>query len=149
MDAKVDQHESRGDETARTNGLWAATLDAASEGMLVTDHRGNIILVNRAYTEITGYRADEVIGMNPRVLRSGRHDDAFYDAMWSALRRDGRWQGEIWNKRKDGETYPSWLSISSIKDANGRITNFLGIFADISIIKRHSSSSPIWPTMIR
>lgn len=136
LDAKVDQHERRGDETARTNGLWAATLDAASEGMLVTDHRGNIILVNRAYTEITGYRADEVIGMNPRVLRSGRHDEAFYDAMWSALRRDGRWQGEIWNKRKDGETYPSWLSISSIKDANGRITNFLGIFADISVIKQ-------------
>ena len=136
MDAKVDRPDNQDDETARTNGLWAATLDAASEGMLVTDHRGNIILVNRAYTEITGYRADEVIGMNPRVLRSGRHDEAFYDAMWSALRRDGRWQGEIWNKRRDGEIYPSWLSISSIKDTSGRITNFLGIFADISVIKQ-------------
>ena len=126
------------------------TLDAASEGMLVTDHRGNIILVNRAYTEITGYRADEVIGMNPRVLRSGRHDEAFYDAMWSAFAP--RWamaRGEIWNKRRDGEIYPSWLGISSIKDTSGRIANFLASSPPTSASSRHSSNSPTWPTMIR
>lgn len=135
MDSKVNPDEPLDQNAARTNQLWAATLDAANEGMMVTDHRGDILLVNRAYTEITGYRADEVIGRNPRLVQSGQHDAKFYAAMWQSLHTTGQWRGEICNRRKDGTLYTSWVSISAIKDGAGEITNYLGVFSDISIVK--------------
>lgn len=135
MDSRVGPDEPLDQNAARSNRLWAATLDAASEGMMVTDHRGNILLVNRAYTEITGYPADEVIGCNPRVLQSGVHDEKFYAAMWQALDKTGKWRGEICNRRKDGTLYPSWVSISAITNDAGEVTNYLGVFSDISIVR--------------
>jgi PAS domain S-box-containing protein len=92
--------------------------------------------VNRAFTEITGYAAEEVIGHNPRILKSGRQDGAFYQRMWQRLRSEGHWEGEIENRRKDGEIFPEWLSISAVRDARGEITNYVAHFIDISDQKR-------------
>ena len=110
----------------------AATTFESQEGMMVTDDRGVILRVNRAFTELTGYEADEVVGKTPAVLKSERHDQEFYRAMWSELEFKGYWQGEVWNRRKDGELYPEWLTISAVADEQGRTTHYVGAFSDIS-----------------
>jgi diguanylate cyclase (GGDEF)-like protein/PAS domain S-box-containing protein len=102
------------------------------QGLAITDADANLIRVNAAFTAITGYSADEVLGRNPRLLQSGRHDAAFYRAMWAALSQDGSWRGEIWNRRKDGEVYPQWLSVSAVCDSNGRVGHYVGLFNDLS-----------------
>ena len=102
---------------------------------MITDAHGDIVEVNRAFTEIMGYSREEVIGRNPRMWRSGRHEESFYRDMWHALRKVGRWRGEVWNRRKNGEVFPEWLTISSVTDANGALTHFVGVFSDISQIK--------------
>jgi diguanylate cyclase (GGDEF)-like protein/PAS domain S-box-containing protein len=94
------------------------------------------VKVNEAFTSITGYRLEEVVGRNPRILKSERHDDRFYAAMWKALLENGRWDGEIWNRRKNGETYPEWLSISAIKNNMGKTEKFVAVFHDISEVKQ-------------
>ncbi|MBM3556729.1 MAG: diguanylate cyclase, partial [Alphaproteobacteria bacterium] len=108
---------------------------ASSEAMLVTDAENRILSVNRAFTEITGFNGDEVVGKTPRLLASGRHDKAFYEDMWRELHDKGSWQGEIWNRRKSGETYPEWLSINLVRDERGRVTNHVAVFTDISEAK--------------
>ena len=113
----------------------AATTFLTQEGTLVTDSRGVILRVNPSFTDITGYSADEVVGCTPAVLRSNRHDAAFYRAMWAALLTKGRWQGEIVNRRKSGEVYPEWLTITAVKDASGATTHFVGVFQDITARK--------------
>jgi diguanylate cyclase (GGDEF)-like protein/PAS domain S-box-containing protein len=110
----------------------AAVAFDARDGMVVTDPRGGILRVNRTFTEVTGYAAEEVIGKTPAVLRSDRQGTEFYRKMWEAIIREGHWQGEIWNRRKDGGIYPEWLSISAIKDADGETSHYLGVFSDIS-----------------
>jgi diguanylate cyclase (GGDEF)-like protein/PAS domain S-box-containing protein len=115
--------------------LASAAFDSSTEGISVTDRFGSIVAVNRGFTEITGYAPEEVLGSNPRVLRSDRHEPAFYDAMWTALREQGRWQGEIWNRHKDGHVFPEWLSISAVRDEQGEITHFVSVFSDITPIK--------------
>ena len=110
----------------------AAVAFDARDGMVVTDPRGVILRVNRTFTEVTGYAAEEVIGKTPAVLRSDRQGAEFYRKMWEAIIREGHWQGEIWNRRKDGGIYPEWLSISAIKDADGETSHYLGVFSDIS-----------------
>ncbi|MCX7156886.1 MAG: EAL domain-containing protein [Rhodocyclales bacterium] len=110
----------------------AATAFESQEGMVVTDPDGVILRVNRAFTVSTGYPAAEVIGQTPRLLRSGRHDAAFYAAMWGSLKSTGAWQGEIWDRRKNGEIYPKWLSISSVKREDGVVTHFVGMHQDIT-----------------
>jgi diguanylate cyclase (GGDEF)-like protein/PAS domain S-box-containing protein len=107
-------------------------FESTSEGVMVTDSRGRIISVNPAFEIVTGYSADEVIGNNPSILQSGVHDEAFYQSMWKQIYDTGFWKGEIWNKRKNDELYPEWLTISIIKDDNGNVTNFVGVFSDIS-----------------
>jgi diguanylate cyclase (GGDEF)-like protein/PAS domain S-box-containing protein len=102
------------------------------EGILITDRDGLIVAVNPAFTEITGFTAEEMIGSNPSVLSSGRHDPAFYRAMWEALTTTGYWQGEIWNRRKSGEVYPEWLAISAVPDEQGRLVNYIGVFSDVT-----------------
>lgn len=102
------------------------------EGIAITDRSGTIQRVNTAFTDITGYTAEEAIGQNPSILKSNRHDKTFYREMWKQLLDAGQWSGEIWNRRKDGSAYPEWLSISSIRDQNGRITHFISLFHDIS-----------------
>lgn len=110
----------------------AATAFEAHEGMVVTDADTVILRVNRGFTEITGYTAAEAVGMTPRLLRSGRHDADFYAAMWESIRRDGGWQGEIWNRRKSGEVYPEWLNITAVVGARNELTHFVATLTDIT-----------------
>lgn len=110
----------------------AALAFDSREGMLVTDARAVIQRVNRAFTEVTGYSAEEAIGRTPAMLRSDRHDQAFYRRLWESIAREGSWRGQIWNRRKDGQIYPEWLSISAIRDQSGEITHYFASFSDIS-----------------
>lgn len=102
------------------------------EGIVLTDLNGNIQWVNPAFTQITGYSAEEAIGKNPRILRSKRHDNDFYKNMWETIRTKGQWKGEIWNRRKNGEIYPEWLTIQAIKDEYGQNVQYVSIFNDIT-----------------
>jgi len=110
----------------------AATAFEVQEGMLITDATTVILRVNQAFVEITGYSAEEAVGQTPRMLQSGRHAAAFYAAMWESVERSGAWQGEIWNRRKNGEVYPEWLMITAVKDDTGLATHYVGTFADIT-----------------
>ena len=110
----------------------AATAFELQQGMLITNAQRVILRVNKMFIATTGYSAEEAVGQNPRMLASGRHDGAYYAAMTSELETSGAWQGEIWNKRKNGEVYPEWLSISAVKDEAGLTTHYVGTFTDIS-----------------
>lgn len=113
----------------------AATVFESQEGMMVTDAKNVILKVNHAFTNITGYNADEVIGKTPRMLSSGRHDSEFYSAMWSIIQSTGAWHGEIWNRRKNGEIYPQWLTITSVKANTGNVTHYVATLTDITARK--------------
>ncbi len=110
----------------------AATAFEVQEGILVTDVHSRILKVNAALTRITGYPAEECIGMTPRIFSSGRQDQRFYQEMWERINAAGRWEGEIWNRRKNGETYPARLSITAVRDAEGSVTNYVANVADIT-----------------
>lgn len=112
-----------------------AVFENTREGIMVTDVNNRIIMVNRACTDITQYQADEMIGMTPSIVSSGRHDRAFYAEMWHSLKTTGHWQGELWNRRKNGDVYPELLSLSAINNEIGEVTNYVGVFADISSLK--------------
>jgi diguanylate cyclase (GGDEF)-like protein/PAS domain S-box-containing protein len=114
----------------------ASIFENTIEGVIITDAQCNILSVNPAFTSITGYEEDEVRGKNPRVLSSGRQDRTFYERMWGTLSTYGYWQGEIWNRRKSGETYAEWLTISAIKDGDGTLKNYIAVFADITSSKK-------------
>ena|GEM_PF-3395485 len=116
--------------------LWAKVFDSSTEAIAITDAQANILSVNPAFTTITGYEAAEVVGSNPRLLQSGRHDKAFYQAMWETIHSTGSWHGEIWNKRKNGEIYPEWLAISAVRNEEGETLNYVAIFFDITERKR-------------
>jgi diguanylate cyclase (GGDEF)-like protein/PAS domain S-box-containing protein len=102
------------------------------EGIVVTDHNANIVAINSAFTNTTGYTTDDVVGKNPRFLQSGRQTESFYKKMWAAIKKNGYWQGEIWNRKKNGHEYIEWLTISAIKDHKGLLTNYIGVFVDIT-----------------
>lgn len=106
-------------------------FETTSEGILVTDSTPRIIQINRAFSETTGYSPEEVLGKNPNILHSGRQNAEFYKAMWKTVRETGKWEGELWNRRKNGEIYPEWLHINSILDDNGKVTHYIGVFSDI------------------
>ena len=108
----------------------------AQEAMTVTDIEGNIIKINKAFTDITGYEASEAIGKNTNILKSNIQGFEFYNEMWNTLLKEGKWQGEIYNKRKSGEIYPEFLSVTAIKNENGETTNYIAQFLDISEIKK-------------
>ncbi|MBI5919111.1 MAG: EAL domain-containing protein [Nitrosomonadales bacterium] len=112
--------------------LAAKVLENTQEGVLVTDAQKHILAVNPAFTKVTGYSAEDVIGKSPDILQSGIQDAAFYQQMWKSLKQTGHWQGEIWNRRKSHDIYPEWLNISLIKNAAGEIEHYVGIFSDIS-----------------
>lgn len=113
----------------------AATVFEAQEGMMVTDANNNILTVNKAFTDMTGYSVDEVIGQNPRLLRSGRQNPDFYAALWDSIVNTGAWEGEIWNRRKNGDCYPEYLTITAVKDPNEIVTHYVGTHTDITLRK--------------
>ncbi len=110
----------------------AATVFESQEGMLITDANQVILNVNRAFMLITGYSADELIGQTPRMLKSGRHDKDFYNELWQQVNEKGAWQGEIWNRRKNDDIYPEWLTITAVKDDDGIVTNYVATITDIT-----------------
>ena len=126
----------RKDEQLR---LAASVFTHAREGITITNAEGIIIDVNEAFTRITGYPREEVIGQNPRVLKSDRQDAVFYAAMWRSLTEAGHWGGEIWNRRKNGEVYAEMLTISAVRDERGDTRHYMALFADITAIKAHQS----------
>lgn len=115
----------------------AATTFESLQGIMVTDRDANILRVNRAFTEICGYTAEEVIGKNPRILQSGKQGKEFYRKLWHNLLAEGRFEGEIWNRRKDGTIFPGWQCITAVKNESGQTTHYVGIFSDISDQKRN------------
>ncbi|WP_288441216.1 phosphodiesterase DibA [uncultured Pseudomonas sp.] len=115
--------------------MAAAVFDSTLEGVLVTDRHGLIVHVNRAFMQITGYQQEEVLGQRPSKFKSGRHDAAFYQQIYGALAEKGKWSGEIWNRRKSGEIYPQWQTISAIRDEHGELSHYVAVFSDISAIK--------------
>jgi len=112
--------------------LSAKVFESSVEGVMIADRDARILRVNKAFTEITGYSEAEVIGQRPSVLQSGRHDKGFYRGMWQSINDNGYWQGEIWNRRKNGEVFPEWLTISAVTDATGEMTHLIGGFTDMS-----------------
>lgn len=115
--------------------LSARVFEMASDGIMITDGDNRIVRVNRAFSEITGYPAGEVLGKDPKVLSSGRHNTSFYQSMWQDIQMLDHWQGEIWNRRKTGEIFPEWLSVSVVRKSDGTVENYIGIFHDLTGLK--------------
>ncbi len=122
--------------------LSSLVLENSSEAMLITDQDNRIIAANPAFTKTTGYTFEEIEGKDPGSFKSGKHDNEFYREMWNAIRETGQWQGEIWDKRKDGELYAKWLTIDTIKDDTGAIIRYVALFSDIT--ERKHSEEIIW-----
>ncbi|MCK9987952.1 MAG: hypothetical protein AzoDbin1_04424 [Azoarcus sp.] len=114
----------------------AAVIESTRDGVMITDLDRRIVSVNRAWCEMTGFSRDEAIGHAPQLLKSGLQNEAFYRRMWTQIARTGDWQGEIWNRRKNGELYPQWLSISTVHDDERRPTHYVGVMTDISKLKQ-------------
>jgi len=112
--------------------LMGQVFEGATEGVIITDVQGVILNVNGAFCEVTGYSAAEAIGQTPRLLNSGKQDKAFYENLYDSLARDGHWEGEIWNRRKNGDIYLEWLSISAVTNDEGEVTHYVAIFSDIT-----------------
>ncbi|MGQ3070457.1 MAG: EAL domain-containing protein [Ferrovibrionaceae bacterium] len=129
------------EERARLHDMALAeqVFQNATEAIFITDADNRILRTNRAFTEVTGYRLGEVMGANPRLLSSGRQSQSFYRQLWRDLQAHDHWSGEIWNRRKSGEVYPEWLSVSVIRDDEGRVVNHLAIFSDLTERKKAES----------
>ncbi|BFN25898.1 MAG: GGDEF domain-containing protein [Gammaproteobacteria bacterium HGW-Gammaproteobacteria-9] len=137
------QHFRRFDEQQRAQHVQetslkqaAAVFDSTQEGVLVTDPRQRIVHVNPAFSRITGYSTEEVLGQTPKLFASGKHDAEFYQQMWLALKDKGEWSGEIWNRRKNGEVYPQWQNLRCIHDNQGQLSHYVAVFSDLSALKR-------------
>jgi diguanylate cyclase (GGDEF)-like protein/PAS domain S-box-containing protein len=128
MGTDITRWRAAGNQSRLTSQMF----DASSEGMVITDRNNCIVTVNHAFTTLTGYTREEALGSNPRVLQSGRHDKAFYQAMWSSILEHGYWRGDIWDRRKDGTFYPKFLAISAIRDDQEEIVNFSAVFYDVT-----------------
>jgi diguanylate cyclase (GGDEF)-like protein/PAS domain S-box-containing protein len=129
------QDETDKRRTERKLKQAASIFENTIEGIIITDADANILSVNPAFTKITGYEEDEVRGKNPSVLSSGRQDKAFFKRLWESLQSSGYWQGELWNRRKNGEAYAEWLTISVILDTKNKVKNYIAVFADITSSK--------------
>ncbi|MDO3676227.1 MFS transporter [Paenibacillus ehimensis] len=115
--------------------LAAEIIENTAEAIVITDLKGTIRQVNPAFTKVTGYTQEEIIGENPRILKSGKQPSDFYAAMWKTIKEKGFWQGEIWNRRKNGDEYLQWLTISAIKNDAGEVKHYAGMFSDISELR--------------
>lgn len=129
----VTQRRKDMEEMRMATKIFENTL----EGVLVTDAKGDIVFINQSFQEITGYSTEEVLGKNPKILSSGKHDQGFYRQMWKSLLEKGKWQGEIWNRRKTGEIYPEWLTLSAIKDNSGKTVQYAAILSDLTARKQN------------
>jgi diguanylate cyclase (GGDEF)-like protein/PAS domain S-box-containing protein len=138
----IDEQAQLLRERAEQMQLAASVFEGTSEAILVTSPDNRIISVNHAFCKMTGYAADELIGKSPRLLKSDRHDAAFYQEMWSSLHHAGEWRGEIWNRRKDGELFPQRLAISTLYDEQGQVRRYVAIAADITNQKK--AEAVIW-----
>ena len=116
--------------------LAASVFANSQEGIVITDTEGHIIDANQAFTDITGYSRTEILGTDVKILQSGRHDKEFYNTIWKAIKQQGYWRGEIWSRRKNGDTYPEWLTISTVTNAQGDAIRYIGNFSDISLLKQ-------------
>ncbi len=126
----------RAEESLR---ITASVFENSQEAIMITDADNHIVDVNAAFTRITGYSRDEALGQNPRMMKSGRQDRAFYETLWRTLAQNGAWRGEIWNRRKSGEIYPELLSISAIPNDDGKVQRYVAVFSDISRMKVHEA----------
>ena len=115
--------------------LAATVFENTSEGVVIADPQQRVLAVNKAFTCITGYTAKEMLGNTPQLLKSGRQNQAFYLSMWATLTERGSWTGELWNRRKNGEIYPEWLSLSAVHNKTGELTHYVGVFSDITDLK--------------
>ncbi|MEH6825770.1 MAG: EAL domain-containing protein [Motiliproteus sp.] len=131
LNREIDHHERARSKLMLSDKI----IQTTSEAIIVTDVNNIIIEINNAYTQITGYSRDEILGKTPAILNSGHHDQGYYQTMWDQINTHGRWKGEIWDRRKNNELYPQWLTINVVKDDAGRITNYVGVFSDISVLK--------------
>ena len=139
LSAEIEERRRSEEDSHQLAGTVFAT---SAEGIMICDADNLVIAVNPAFSRITGYQPTDVLGRDPRLLKSGQHDSAFYAGMWGQLRNTGHWQGEIWNKRKNDEIYPEWLSISVINNPDGSINKYVAIFSDIT--KRKEDEQQIW-----
>ena len=124
-------------KTSLDLNIYKEIFENIVEGISITDSQGTIVRANPAFEKITGYSAEEAIGHNPRILKSDRHPPEFYTEMWSMLEKKGYWSGKIWNKRKNGEVYPEWLTISAVRDKLGKVSNYAAVFNDITELVEH------------
>ncbi len=129
---EIDQRQAELERTADELKLSAQVFESASEGAMISDADNRIMAVNPAFTRITGYPEAEVLGKTPALLASGRHSPAFFERMWQTLQEQGRWQGEVWNRRRSGEIYPQWLSISLVRDEAGAVRNHVAMLTDMT-----------------
>lgn len=130
--------ESRTAILAQTNAkleIFKKIMETTSEAVIITDLNGNIIEMNDATNLMTGYSREELLYKNPRIFKSFRHNTAYYKELWDSLYSDGFWQGEIWDRKKDGTIYPKWQTINVIKDSTGKPLNYVGVSSDISVLK--------------
>lgn len=122
-------------ENERRMNLWASVIQQSREGIMICNAEQKIVLVNKAFEEITGYSQNDAVGQSPRILQSGRQDRSFYERMWASVAETGQWSGEIWNRRKSGELYVEWLSLTAVRDSRGFVDHFIGSFSDITVRK--------------
>jgi diguanylate cyclase (GGDEF)-like protein/PAS domain S-box-containing protein len=132
---RVRERTAELQKTADDLRLVASAFEASFSGMLITDIQGDILAVNAAFTSTTGYTPEECVGLNASLLKSDRHDTAYFQKMWQIISTEGKWTGEIWNRRKDANVFPCLLSISSVRDQAGHITHFVGVLNDLSEIR--------------
>jgi diguanylate cyclase (GGDEF)-like protein/PAS domain S-box-containing protein len=118
--------------------LATAVFNYSNQGIMVTDTENRIIAVNPAFTELTGYSSDEVLGLNPNLLSSGKQPKEFYKDLWNTLLADGHWEGDVWNRKKTGEIFAEWLSISTVRDSQGNVSSYVAMFSDVTEKKKAS-----------
>jgi diguanylate cyclase (GGDEF)-like protein/PAS domain S-box-containing protein len=128
---------TRHKENAERLRLAASVFTNAREGILITDPKGNILEVNDMFTRLTGYSREEVIGRNPRLMKSGLQDNDFYTSMWAVLVEEGQWSGELWNRKKSGDIFAQTTTINAIRDADGNVVQYVALFSDVTELKEH------------
>ena len=124
----------------RETDMLAEALQDAGDSVVITNPKGDIIYVNESFTQVTGFTREEVFGENPRILSSGKHDKAFYNRMWSSILDKGYWKGELWNKRKNGDLYPEALDIRAVRNGDGLVKFYVGVFSDLTEKKEIESA---------